>query len=55
MNKSEKIVEPYVYNGYVIIALHPDWIKLFQKIPHFVVTIQDHKLHLVSKEVIQDA
>ena len=48
-------ITPYLFEEYLLIALHPDWMKLFQGIPTFVVTIgDDHKLHLISQEVIKD-
>ena len=53
MRKQETIT-PYLFEGYLIVALHQDWIKLFNKIPTFQVIIgDDHKLHLISEEKIK--
>ena len=47
-------VVPMIYEGYLLIALHPNWIKLFQKIPTFLVKIDDHgRLHIISEERIK--
>jgi len=39
----------YLFEGYLIISLHPDWIKAFNGIPDFSVSMgKDQKLHIVS-------
>jgi len=49
-----KSISPYLFEGYLIIALHPEWMKLFQGIPTFLVSIDDNqRLHLISKEAIK--
>lgn len=53
----KKIVEvtPYLYDGYLIIALHSDWVKLFKQIPTFLVHL-DHKgrVNIISHEAIEN-
>lgn len=36
-------VVPYLLEGYLVIALHPQWMKLFNGIPTFVVEISEDK------------
>ena len=53
LNIKSKII-PYLFEGYLVLSLSADWIKLFNQIPSFSVFIDDsQKLHIVSKEVIQ--
>jgi hypothetical protein len=54
MLKNKQTIEPYVFEGYLIIALHSDWIKLFNKLPTMIAYVEDNKLHLVSQEEIQN-
>ena len=49
-------ITPYLFEGYLIIALDQKWIEKFGTIPTFVVHVDDSQhLHLISKEKIQDA
>lgn len=49
-----KIITPYLLEGFLIIALNPNWIKTFDGIPNFDVSIgTDEKLHIVSSKKIQ--
>ena len=51
--KQQKI-KPEIFEGYLIIALHPEWMNLFGGIPTFVVSINEScKLQIESQEVIQ--
>lgn len=53
MNFQTKIT-PYLLEGYLILSLSAEWIKLFNQIPSFSIFIDDsQKLHIVSQEVIQ--
>lgn len=48
-------ITPFLYEGYLVIALHSDWIKLFKKIPTFVVHLDDKGfVHIVSCEAIEN-
>jgi hypothetical protein len=47
------VVSPYLFEGYLIIALDSNWIKVFGSIPTFTVSIINSKLHLISNEVIR--
>jgi len=51
----KKQVVPYVFEGFLILALHSDWIKEFGEIPKFEVIIgKDKKLHLVSVSTLNE-
>lgn len=55
MKNEEKMIVPYLLEGYIVIALHPDWMKMFNGIPTFIVKIsEDKRLHLISQEVIEN-
>ncbi len=54
MLKNKKVIEPMLFEGYLVIALHPDWIKLFSKLPTMIAFVENNKLHLVSQEEIQN-
>lgn len=50
----KQTITPYLFEGSLIIALHSDWIKAFNEIPKFIVTIEkDKKLHIVSEKQIE--
>ncbi len=52
--KKISIISPYLFEGYLIIALDSEWIKAFGSMPTFTVSIDDNsKLHLISNEVIR--
>ncbi len=53
--KTVNKLTPYIFENYLIIALHQDWIKLFNKIPTFTVQIdEEQRLHLISDEKIKN-
>ena len=53
MNSERKII-PYLFEGFLILSLSAEWIKLFNQIPSFSVFIDDsQKLHIVSEEVLK--
>lgn len=54
MLNKKQTVEPYLFDGYLIIALHPDWMKLFNKIPTLLAYVESNRLHIVSQEEIQN-
>ena len=54
MLKNKLVVEPYIFEGYLIIALNQEWLKLFNKLPTMIAYVEDYKLHLVSQEEIQN-
>ena len=54
MLKNKKTIEPYIFEGYLIIALNQEWLKLFNKLPTMIAYVEDNKLHLVSQEEIQN-
>jgi hypothetical protein len=52
--KAIRKVSPYLFEGYLIIALHADWIKVFGAIPTFTVSINaNSKLRMISNEMIR--
>jgi hypothetical protein len=54
MLKNKQKIKPYVFEGYLVIALHSDWIKLFNKLPTMIAYVESNKLHIVSQEEIQN-
>ncbi len=50
-----KTITPYLFEGFLVISLNPDWIKAFDGIPNFDVSVgKDKKLHIVSNKKIQN-
>lgn len=54
MLNKKQTVEPYLFDGYLVIALHPDWMKLFNKIPSLIAYVDNNRLHIISQEEIQN-
>ncbi len=52
--KKLAIVSPYLFEEHLIIALHVDWIKVFDEMPKFDVFINNGKLCIVSKEIVKN-
>lgn len=50
MKKLAKIIIPYLYDGFLIISLRPEWLCLFGKIPVFEFHIKARRLHIISEE-----
>ena len=47
-------ITPYLFEGYLIISLHTDWIKTFDGIPDFIVNIEKgQKLHIISDKKVK--
>ena len=42
-----KSITPYLFDGYLVIALHPDWIKQFNGIPSIRTKYENKQLHLI--------
>ncbi len=47
-------VTPILFDGYLIISLHSDWIRLFGQVPTFVAELDDDgRMHLYSQGVVK--
>ena len=44
---NNKTIRPYLFDGYLVIALHPDWIKQFKGIPLIRTKFENNQLHLI--------
>ena len=44
MLKNKQVIEPMLFEGYLVIALHPDWVKLFNKLPTMIAFVKNNKL-----------
>jgi len=52
MEKETGTIQPYLFEGHIVIALHPDWLRVFNGIPTVVVSIDEtNRLHLVIQKV----
>ena len=55
MKKFGKEIETYLFDEYVVLGLHKDWIKAFGELPKFETMLDSHgRLVLKSTKSIKD-